>query len=117
MLKEVKTMSEYRMPHDEIARDVADGREVVVFCDNDELAKAHMSRVAGELMRMGRDRSELRVNHRGRTVRIEGGGIASFILTARNAYNGRGMSVDKAYISESARMQMEYAGLMTMHRH
>ena len=110
-------MSEYRMPHDEIARDVAEGREVVVFCDNDELAKAHMSRVAGELMRMGRDRSKLRVNHRRHTVRIEGGGIAHFVLTSRNAYNGEGMSVDAVYVSESARMQMEYASLMTMHRH
>lgn len=111
------TMSEYRMPHDEIARDIADGKDVVVFCDNDELAKAHMSRVAGELMRMGRDRSELRVNHRGRTVRLEGGGIAHFVLTARNGYYSRGLAADEVYLSESARMQMEYAGLMTMHRH
>jgi hypothetical protein len=80
------------------------------------MAKAHMDRVSAELRALGHERSELRVNHRERTVRIDGAGIAYFILTTRGAYHGRGMSVDKAYISESARMQEDYAGLMTMNR-
>lgn len=105
---------DYLMPHDEIARDIAGGKKVVVFCDSADMAKAHMDKVSAELRGMGHGRSEQRLSYRHRTIRIDGAGIAHFVLTDRNCYHGRGLAADEVYLSESARMQAAQAHVMTM---
>lgn len=97
----------YDMPYEAIARDAMDGKHVAVFCDSQNQLKTHKNGVAAAAKRLGAEK----VMHpmRDRRVDVDGNSVR-FLLT--NGIDGRGLTADIVYLSELARMQMEFAHLM-----
>ncbi len=98
---------QYAHPYDRIAADLADGRRVVVFCDNAKQAYRAINEVAYALTRMGVE--SISRSYSLRTVRAQDG-LARFVIA--NDQDGRGLTSDVAYVSESVHMQYDYARLM-----
>jgi len=95
------------MPYEDIAKDAIAGKQVVVFCDSQRSADNIKKAIAGEARRLGA--SHVVAPYRDRRVDIDNS-VVRLILA--NGVDGRGIVADVAYLSHSARLQHEYAGLM-----
>lgn len=95
------------VPYEAIARDAMDGKRVAVFCDGQNQLKMHKRGVAAAAKRMG----TTKVTHpmHDRRVDVDGNSVRFLIA---NGIDGRGLTADIVYLSESARMQVEFAHLM-----
>ena len=95
------------MPYEDIAKDAIAGKQVVVFCDSQRSADDHKKAIAATARRLGANhvvapRCDRRVDIDNSVVR----------LILANGVDGRGIVADVAYLSLSARIQHEHAGLM-----
>lgn len=97
----------YELDCDEVARDAMDGRRVAVFCDCQNQAKRHKDGVAAAARRAGA--AEVVNPARDRRVDIDGHSVRFFLA---NGLDARGFSADVVYLSDSARMQHDFARLM-----
>lgn len=97
----------YELDCDEVARDAMDGKRVAVFCDGQTQATQHKNGIAAAARRAGAVKVVSPV--RDRRVDIDGHAVRLFLA---NGLDGRGFSADVVYLSDSARMQHDYARLM-----
>lgn len=97
----------YDIPYDSIAKDAMDGRRVAVFCDTQTQVKLCKNGIAAAAKRLGA--SKVTYPLRDRRLVIDGNAVR---LLLTNGLDGRGLKADVVYLSESARMQREFAGLM-----
>ncbi len=97
----------YDHPYEDIARDAMAGRRVAVFCDTQMRVKLCKNGIAAAAKRLGA--SKVVYPLRDRRLVIDGN-VVRLLLT--NGLDGRGLKADVVYLSESARMQHEFAGLM-----
>ena len=95
------------MPYEDIAKDAIAGKQVVVFCDSKRSVEYHKKAIAATARRL--EAKHVVTPSRYRRVDIDNG-VVRLILA--NGVDGRGIVADVAYLSTSARIQHEHAGLM-----
>ncbi|MDO4807581.1 MAG: hypothetical protein Q4A07_10065 [Coriobacteriales bacterium] len=96
----------YSHPYHLIAQDALDGRKVAVFCDNQSQVDRTKNLVYDALLDLGANKTDVSQSKSAPRVTVRGNAV-EFLLT--NGVDGRGMSADVVYLSESARMQNEFA--------
>lgn len=101
------TRGSYGHPYDEVAQSALDGKAVVVFCGSMAQLKGAKQAVAAHARRLGA--RKVVCPHRDGRVDVDGNSVR-FLLA--NGIDGRGMTAEVAYLSESARLQIEFAHLM-----
>ena len=94
----------YDHPYEDIAKDAMAGRQVAVFCENSEQVKPCKNGIAAAAKRLGARQVVFPL--RDRRITIDGNPVR---LLLANGFDGRGMSFDVVYLSESARYQFEFA--------
>jgi len=96
-------------PYHLIAQDALDGRKVAVFCDSEGQVKRARHGTVAALLDLGVDLSDVTCPRNEYKVRVRDRTI-DYLLA--DGIHGRGMAADVVYLSESARMQGEFARLM-----
>ena len=95
------------LPYADIAKEAASGKRVVVFCDN----FVQLKRVKRHVASAARALNTVNVTCSLRNRRVDvGRGVVCLFLT--NGIDGRGYTAEVVYLSESARMQQQFASLM-----
>lgn len=97
----------YDMSYEDIAKDAIAGKQVAVFCESKTQVNRHKKAIAAAARRLGA--RHVVVPRRDGRVDIDNSVVR---LVLGNGIDGRGYRVDAVYLSESARMQHEFAALM-----
>lgn len=98
----------YDTPYEDVAKDAMDGKRVAVFCDTDTDIKLCKNGIAAAAKRLGARKVVYPL--RDKRLSIDGNTVRFCIP---NGLDGRGMSADVVYLSESARYQFEYAKVVS----